>query len=300
MRDWLEDTLGIGETTQNRILATVVVLSVILAVRWLAVRAVNRRTDNPTTWFRVRKSANYLAGFASLIAIWRIWFSGLQELATFLGLVSAGLAIALADVLKNLAGGLYLAFQRPFKTGDRIQVGDHIGDVVDIGVFRFSMLEIGNWVDADQSTGRILDIPNGIVFTTPSASYTGGFNFIWHEVAVLITFESDWQQAEALVRSAMFEVAPDPREAAEAEVRDAAMQFLIRLPQLEPGTYVSVGDSGVLVTARMLIRAENRRGIDDLMWRALLERINAEPTVVLAYPTVRTYLPDPLEVRQPS
>lgn len=300
MSSWIEETLGIGESTVNRILASALIIAIVLVIRWWVARAINRRLDDPESWFRTRKTSTYVAAVVLILALWRIWFTGTDDLATFLGLLSAGLAIALADVLKNLAGWLYIVSRKPFRVGDRIQIGEHIGDVVDIRAFRFSILEIQNWVDADQTTGRIVDIPNGRTITEPSANYTEGFTHIFHEVPVLVTFESDRRRAEELIREAMFEVAPDPAEVAAAEVREAAMEFLIRLPQLEPGTYVSVKDSGVLITARMLIKATERRGIDDLMWRAILDRFDAEPTVNLAYNTVRAFLPDAVAVQGPN
>lgn len=300
LRSWIEDTLGIGATTLNRLLASVILIVVVVLVRGVVIRWIDRRVDDPEASFRSRKLTAYVAGIVALFGLWRVWFATVGDLATFLGLVSAGLAIALADVLKNLAGWIYIITRTPFRVGDRIQVGEHIGDVVDIRAFRFSLLEIRNWVDADQPTGRIVDVPNGTVFTQASANYTAGFGFIWHEVPVLVTFESDWRRAEAIVRDAMFAVAPDPTEAAEAEVRAAAMEALIRLPQLEPGTYVSVRESGVQVTARMLIEANDRRGTDDRMWRALLDRLGDDPAVQLAYPTVRTYLADVIELQRLS
>jgi len=298
MQDWIEQTLGIGPETREQLLWSAVVIGLVFLLRWLVLRNIHKRLDDPEAWFRARKTATYVASTIVFFALWRIWFSGFDDVATFLGLVSAGLAIALSDVLKNIAGWMFIVLRRPFRVGDRVQVGPHSGDVIDIRMFRFSIMEIRNWVDADQPTGRIVDIPNGAILTDPSANYTAGFAFIWHEVPVLVTFESDWQRAEAIVRAAMFEVAPDPALMAADQIRDAATKYLIRLPQLEPGTYVSARDSGVLITARMLIPAQNRRGIDDAIWRELLTRLNEAPDVEIAYPTVRTYLPDPVAVQQ--
>jgi small-conductance mechanosensitive channel len=77
-------------------------------------------------------------------------------MSTFLGLVAAGIAVALKDPLTNLAGWLFILWRRPFTAGDRVQIGEHKGDVIDLRLFRFTLLEIGNWVHADQSTGRLL------------------------------------------------------------------------------------------------------------------------------------------------
>ena len=86
--------------------------------------------------------------------------------------------------------------RKPLKVGDRVQIGDVTGDVIDIRIFQFSVIEIGNWVDADQSTGRIIHIPNGTIFIKWQANYTAGFEYIWNEIPVLVTFESDWKTAK--------------------------------------------------------------------------------------------------------
>ncbi|NIP82375.1 MAG: mechanosensitive ion channel, partial [Gemmatimonadetes bacterium] len=83
--------------------------------------------------------------------------------------------------------------------GDRIQIGAHAGDVIDQRIFQFIVLEIGNWVDADQSTGRIIHIPNGLVFREPLANYTRGMQYIWNEIRVLVTFESNWKRAKQIL-----------------------------------------------------------------------------------------------------
>ena len=98
-----------------------------------------------------------------------------------------------------MVGWCFILIRQPFKVGDRIQIGKVAGDVIDIRFFNFQLNEIGNWVDADQSTGRIIHIPNGIVFTEPQANYTAGFQYIWNEIPVLVTFESDWKKAKQLL-----------------------------------------------------------------------------------------------------
>ena len=79
---------------------------------------------------------------------------GIASLTTFLGLASAGVAIAMHDTIANLAGWFFIISRKPFKVGDRIEIGEIAGDVIDIRIFQFSLVEIGNWVDAEQSTGR--------------------------------------------------------------------------------------------------------------------------------------------------
>src|SRR5207247_865051 len=93
----------------------------------------------------------------------------------------------------------FILWRRPFEVGDRVQIGPHAGDVIDLGLFQFTLNEIGAWVNADQSTGRIIHVPNGKVFTDPVANYNKGFRYIWNEVPVVVTFESDWRKAKQIL-----------------------------------------------------------------------------------------------------
>ncbi|MBZ0199912.1 MAG: mechanosensitive ion channel family protein [Ignavibacteriaceae bacterium] len=80
----------------------------------------------------------------------------------------------------------FILERKPFTVGDRIQTGDVAGDVIDLRIFRFTRMEISNWVDAEQRTGRTIHVPNGKVFTEWQANYSTGFQYIWNEISVLV------------------------------------------------------------------------------------------------------------------
>ncbi len=284
--------------TEARWMVTGLVVLALVLVRFVVLRVVHSRIEDTQVWYRTRKVVTYVLFAIGLLIIAQLWIQG-SDLGTTIGLVSAGVAIALADVLKNLAGWLYIVLRRPFRVGDRVEIGGHVGDVVDQRVFRFSMLEVGNWVDADQSTGRIIHVPNGLTFTEPVANYTEGFGFIWHELPMLITFESDWELGDRIMMEALEEHAPhhDPNRAS-AELRRTAAAYSIRYTHLTPATYLTVKDSGVLITGRLLVEVRKRRAVEQAVWRSVLRRLAEEPTVELAYPTVRTFLPDPLRLER--
>lgn len=282
--------------TLLKILYSTGTLILVLVLRMLVLRYVGRRIEDHDAAYRARKIINYVATTLVLVLLAFIWIDAFQNLSTFLGLLSAGIAIALADVLKNMAGWFFILARRPFQVGDRVEVTDLIGDVVDVRLFRFSLMEVGGWVDAEQSTGRLVHVPNGVVFTSPVANYTEGFPFIWDELAVLVTFESDWKRAEQLMRDILQDEAPDLQGPAAERIRETARRYSIRIGTLTPTVYISVRDSGVLLTARYLVETRTRRGRSDRLWRAILDGFAEESTVELAYPTIRTYLPDALRL----
>ena len=292
MNDFFTETLSFSPVVA-RVVSTVIVLAVIVILRYIGALVVGRRVSDVDMQFRARKALTYGATIVATIALVFIWLPFFDDLATFLGLLSAGIAIALADVFLNLAGWAYIIFRRPFKVGDRIEIGGEAGDVVDIRAFRFTLLEIRDWVDADQSTGRILHVPNGKLFRETVANFTEGFHYIWHEIPVLVTFESDWRLAEQMLREALGAVAiPEEVARRTTERVSASRDYRISYSELTPNVYVSTRDSGVLLTGRVLVEARRRRGIEDAVWRSMLDAIEAEPTVDLAYPTIRGYLPD--------
>jgi small-conductance mechanosensitive channel len=290
MIEQLAEALNTSTHTVWQLIWTVVVIFAVLLLRWGTIRAANRRTTDPHTLYRIRKGTTYGATVIILVAVARIWADLFTDMGTFLGLIAAGLAVALADVFINMAGWVYIMVRGPFVIGDRVEIGGDAGDVVDIRLFRFTLLEIEGWVGGDQPTGRLIHVPNGTVFRDHMANYSLGFSYIWHEIPVLVTFESDWQRGEQMMLAVLADhrISDEVMEAAE-QIKDARRQYYITARQVEPTVYVEVKDHGVLLTARLLVQPWERRRVNDEVWRVLLARIAEEPTVTLAYPTIRYY-----------
>ena len=116
-------------------------------VRLLVLAIVFHRTKDVPVRYHTRKISTYVAVAIGFFVIGRLWFVGFTDIGTFVGLLSAGLAIALRDLIASIAGWAYILWRRPFEVGDRIQVGEHAGDVIDQRLFRLTLIKIGNWVD---------------------------------------------------------------------------------------------------------------------------------------------------------
>lgn len=161
----IEQTAGFTADQQVKAFKSLIVIAVIFLVRRAIVATINRRVEDAKTAYRWRKVTSYITWLILVLAVGGVWLREFGGITTFLGLVSAGLAIALREPVAALAGWLYIEIREPFRIGDRIQLGEFAGDVVDLRLFDFSIMEIGNWVHADQSTGRIIHIPNQMLFT---------------------------------------------------------------------------------------------------------------------------------------
>lgn len=287
MIDRLADALNLTPA-QSQLLLTGVWLLSLAVIRWIVLAVVHRRIDDPAIWYRTQKLLSYLITFVGLVVLASIWIEG-SGIATYIGLLTAGLAIALSDVLKNLAGWLFIVLRRPFRLGERIQIGEHKGDVIDIRAFRFTLFEIaGERVDAEQPTGRLMHVPNGLVFTEPLANFTEGFQYVWHEIPVLITFESNWEEAERIIAETIEELSPDDSEIrAMDELRATMIEYRIGDMSPEPKVYVTVRESGVLLTGRLLAEAHVLRQVEQNVWKTLLRAFAQRDDIDLAYPTER-------------
>ncbi len=151
------------------------------------------------------------------------------------------------------------------------------------------MLEIGNWVDADQSTGRIVHIPNGKVFIVPQANYTSGFDYIWNEISVRITFESDHLKAKTILQEITNVKAKNFSDDVEKEILEASKTYLIYYKNLTPIVYTKVKDFGIQLTIRYLCNPRKRRSSEHEIWEEIIARIKKEPDIQFAYPTTRFY-----------
>ncbi len=286
----IQQALDFAPSVQTKLLASSAAILLLIVVRRIVLFFVNRRTKDVGIRYRWRKTSAYVAFGIVVFVVGSIWFRGFQSLSTYLGLVSAGVAIALQTPLTNLAGWFFILWRRPFVVGDRIQLGDVRGDVIDQRIFMFSLMEIGNWVDAEQSTGRLVHVPNGKVFSEPLANYTDGFQHIWNEIPVLITFESDWEKAKEILIEIAATHGDKFSETAERQIKQAASKMMIYLNKLTPIVYTSVKDHGVMLTMRYLCNPRRRRGSEQEIWEDILKAFRECPDIDFAYPTQRHYL----------
>ncbi len=287
--EFLYETTGISTNTQKEILVSIIIILFLSIIRFIILKLVWRQTQDAKIRYQWNRTLSFIIPFTGIILVGAVWLPAFEQFGAFLGLITAGLAIALKDPITNLAGWLFILIRKPFVVGNRVQVGKHTGDVIDIRLFQFTMLEIGNWVEADQSTGRIIHIPNGKVFLEPQANYSSGFEYIWNEIKVLITFESNWTNAKSILEDIINEHSKNVDLKAKKEILEATKNFMIYYKHLTPIIYTSVKEHGVELTMRYLCNPRRRRGSENEIWENVLIQFNAQEDINFAYPTTRFY-----------
>lgn len=291
--------LGIWDNTLYRklILSIIVVIITFLlqaAIRNLLVKRLTRLTGETVQTYTLRKIIDYVILTIGVIVLFGLWVQRSADLTVAVGLMAAGLAFALQEVIGSAAGWLSTVFGRPFVLGDRIEVDGITGDIIDIGVLRTTLMETGNWLGGFESTGRIVTLSNALIFKEPVFNYSRDIRYIWDEVQIGIPYGQDWERAREIMLDIIrhhplyIELIPMAKKENSAASRD----YAIKMPPLEPQGFVKIGDSWIEVAVIYPVWYNLRRQFNSDISEAILRRL-ADENIPLAFPTMSVELTRP-------
>ena len=236
--------------------------------------------------YRLRKTLSFVYYALILIALFTVWVENKQALVVAYGLVAAGIAISLQDVVKNTAGGIMLLFNGLYGVGDRIEIDGICGDVIDVSLLYTTLLETRGWVDGDQATGRLTIIPNGGVLIKAVYNYTKDHNYLWDEITVPVTYDSDWKKAAETFLGIIRKETEEVTKAAAKELKKLEGKYYLTKRSMEPETYIKLTDNWITVTVRYVTEARSRRLLSNRINRLILEAIEAGGDIKVASSTI--------------
>ena len=229
----------------------------------------------------LRRKAHKPENVQNFLLIWRyLWvavavilavislsgsFAALGISAAFLGMI---MGWSLQAPVTGIAAWLMIILKRPFKIGDRIIVSGVIGDVVDINLTHIVLNQVGGTVGGEEKSGRGVMVPNATLFQQLIYNYSFETNFLLDEVPVLITYESDCDEAERILLASAGEIAADT----------------IAESGQEPYVRAELADSGIRLRLRYQTLAMERQRISSEIVRRIIEKFNATDKVEFAYP----------------
>jgi small-conductance mechanosensitive channel len=264
----------------------VVIILTMLISRMLKNIIYKKMNDNKR-YYPIKQKINYLSGIVVTVCLLFIWLNAVSNFTTYIGLLSAGIAIALKEIFTNIAGWMFIELRKPFVAGHRIMIGDQKGDVIDIRLFQFTLMEVSPYDEGEQSTGRIIDIPNGFVFIHPTINYTKGFEYIWNEIKILLTFESNWRKAKGLLLAIANQDTEMTKERVSKQIKNASKKYMIHYNKLTPIVYTDIKESGIQLSIRYLCEPKQRRTTSNKIWEDVLVMLEKHDDIQLAYPTRR-------------
>lgn len=261
--------------------------------RILFEHAILRTVRDDKTRYSVRKAISIVYVLVFALVLVRIWVEDSEALLVSYGLVGAGIAIALQDLFKNFAGGILIFSTGTYRVGDRIEIDSKFGDVIDIGLMYTTLLEIRQWVEGDQATGRLTIIPNGRVISSAVHNYTKDHSFIWDEIELPITYASDWRYAIDRLSEVVQAETAELTKHAEKEMAKIMTKYYLPKRGVEPAVYLTLTGNWVNLSVRYIALVRERRMLRDRIFRRMLEEVDrsdgrikiaAETLGVIEYP----------------
>ena len=232
----------------------------------------NLPVNDKKKYFRNRKIRIILTAI-SFIIVFLLWGEKISGLITIISFISAGLTIAIREIIFNFFAGMYINLNKPFEIEDRIEIDDVMGDVISKHALGFEILEIGKRVYGEQSTGRIIHIPNSYIFTKPLKNYTKVFKYIWDEIKVDISLDADIKKTEELLYEILFdnETLKEIPKKMEDAVDEAILEYRIYYNNLDPIIYMKIEESHIEMYLRYLVHPKKARGVQNEINMRILE-----------------------------
>ncbi len=291
LEQWLFDPL-----TGKLVLVLVGLVFIVVAMKLLR-RVAGRYLRDNTTRYQARKAVTFFGYLAALVFVALVFSDKLGGFTVAFGVAGAGVAFALQEVIASAAGWVAVSFGGFYRVGDRVQLGGIKGDVIDIGMLRTTIMQIGEWVNGDQYNGRIVRVSNSFVFKEPVFNYSGEFPFLWDELMVPIKYGSDYRLARELIGRVGEEVVGDYARAAEQAWEPITRRYLIEKASVLPTVTMMANQNWIEFTLRYVVDYKARRATKDRLFVRILEEIDgSEERVGIAASTLNIEKLAPLEV----
>ncbi|MGE0747590.1 MAG: mechanosensitive ion channel family protein [Rhodospirillales bacterium] len=273
-------------------------LIAIVAVSRFLRRFVGRTVRANAGRYQARKAITLLAYLAAAVLIVLTFGDRLGGFTVAFGVAGAGIAFALQEVIASAAGWVAVIFGGFYRVGDRVQLGGIRGDVIDIGILRTTLMQIGDWVNADQYNGRIVRIANSFVFKEPVFNYSSDFPFLWDEIMVPIKYGSDYALARAIIARVAGEVVGEYAAAAEKAWEPLTREYMVEPASVQPAVTMAANANWIEFTLRFVTDYKRRRSTKDALFARVLEEIDRNADRVgIAASTLNIEKHAPIEVR---
>jgi len=263
-----------NEPLYVKILVGLVCVAIIFGLAHLIQRTLTKSIESPDLRYCMRKIVVFLGYLFALLFLAGEFSDQLHSITVALGVASAGIAFALQEVIVSIAGWLAITFGRFYRIGDRVQLSGTVGDVIDIGVFSTTLMEIGEWVKADQYSGRVVRIANSFVFTEPVYNFSADFPYLWDEIVLPVKYGSDIQLTRSILHQAADEVIGVYLEPAKVHWKNIYNRYRLEHESIEPAVTLIANDNWLEFTLRYIVDYKKRRTTKDQLFERIVNQMS--------------------------
>jgi small-conductance mechanosensitive channel len=262
------------DPTVGKFIAALLGLIVVYALIRIAQRSINRFVVDGTSRYRGRKFVAFLGYVLAIIVVATIFSNKLGGFTVAFGVAGAGVAFALQEVIASAAGWVAISVGHYYAVGDRVELGGIKGDVIDIGILRTTLMEVGQWVKADLYNGRIVRVANSFVFKEPVFNYSADFPFLWDEIALPVRYGSNWEYTRAVLNRVVDEICKDYAMHSTEAWAQAVNRYRLEEAKIEPMITLAATDNWIEFTIRYIVDYRQRRYVRDRLFTRILEEVD--------------------------
>jgi len=271
-----------------KIIIGVAGIIIILVLFNLLQRTITKPIENPDLRYRFRKMIVFLGYILILLFLAGVFSNQLHSVVVALGVASAGIAFALQEVIVSIAGWLAISSGRFYKIGDRVQLSGTVGDVIDIGVFSTTLMELGEWVKGNQYNGRVVRIANSFVFTEPVYNFSADFPYLWDEILLPVKYGSDIQMVRSILLQTAEEEVGKYTQPAQARWKEMYKKYRLEHESVDPIVYLIANDNWLEFTLRYIVDYKKRRATKDQLFEAIINKMaRSDGKVAIASTTLQ-------------
>ena len=275
-----------------RLVVLALVLGVVLGVSEVWKRATFRYVPDLRRRYQFLLIRRIVLWCLTAIIIAIAFASELGAVTTFAGLMTAGIAVALQNVILSIAGYFFLIGKYGVRVGDRVNIAGVTGDVVDIGLVRLQMMEITGG-SVPLPTGRVVAFSNAVVFQANAGMFKQipGTNFLWHEITLTLDPKTDYRQVERRMMEAVNKVFGEYHDKMEVQRRNVERSLNSTVPAFAPESRLHLTQTSLEVVIRYPVDLAHAGEIDNRVTREILDALERDPSLrvqVSAGPTIKT------------
>jgi len=238
---------------------------VLISTKWI---------NRSKTRFMFHQGVNVIMNIFCVVIIFLLWYPYLKNVMTVISFISAGITIAIRDIILNLFAGLYIKAKKPFKLEDRISIDGVTGDVILINNLSFKILEILDKPNGEQSSGLIINVPNSFIFSKTLKNYNLAFKYVWDEVNIRLKIDADIEKNKKEIMEIITsnETVKEIPKKMKKELKSATVDYRIYYNHLDPIIYTKVNDNHIELSLRFLTHPKKTRIIEDDLWTNILKK----------------------------
>lgn len=283
LAEGLMHTLKKPDAYLNKVALTVVVLIITISLHLLFKKLLKKNIKDFRSHLRLKKALKQTMVTLSVILILFIWIQAMNVLILMALLFGVLAVFMVRGLTSNIIGYFVIKARRYFEVGHRVEINGIIGDVIEINSINFKLLEVRNELSSDANTGRVIKLPNSIIFEESIEMVGIANTFVWHEIKYVLAFDSDWQAAEIIMKEAGDTYFKESVEGNLGHNKHLPSDEL----KLHPVFSLNTNDDGIILILRYLVDYRNGTSVKTALQRKILTQFNENPNIKFATLDIR-------------